>query len=247
MAQRLLINLDQLDIVKKMPLFTGLKEEEKDNFLKGGGIYTYPDKKYLFRQEDPVNFVYIVCRGLVQELRETEDGHGITVNFYKAGDIFCKVGTFLEDGLHRTNAVTVGETHIMELPIKEFKQNLKKYESVASRLLSSLAQYVVTKQIEAEQRATMTSPEILALFLRQTCASHGFDPRGFTLPYKKSLIASRLGMEIETLSRALPKLKEHGIVVKGRHVIFTDKQEAGGNVVKFFPAPRNNIRQRACA
>ena len=48
------------------------------------------------------------------------------------------------------------------------------------------------------------------------------DVHGFTLPFKKSLIASRLGMELETLSRALPKLKEHGITVKGSQVVFHD-------------------------
>jgi CRP-like cAMP-binding protein len=78
------------------------------------------------------------------------------------------------------------------------------------------------KQEEMERQVTMTAPQILAHFLRQICDSHGLDPRGFALPYKKSLIASRLGMELETLSRAWPKLKDHGIIVKGSYVSFPD-------------------------
>ena len=66
----------------------------------------------------------------------------------------------------------------------------------------------------------MSTTEILASFLKDTCKSYGIDSHSFTLPFKKSLIASRLGMELETLSRALPKLKEHGITVKGSQVFF---------------------------
>ena len=100
---------------------------------------------------------------------------------------------------------------------------MKRHESVANRLLSSLARFAIMKQIEVEQQATMTAPQLLDCFLRQLCRSYELDPHGFTLPYKKSLIASRLGMEMETLSRAWPKLKDHGIMVKGSHVIFLEK------------------------
>ncbi len=40
-------------------------------------------------------------------------------------------------------------------------------------------------------------------------------------------------MELETLSRALPKLKAYGISVKGSHVSFVQAQTASANVVKF--------------
>jgi len=240
MAQRLLMNHEQMETVRNIPLFSGLTAEEKDSFLKSGGVYSYVGKKSIFRQGDPINYLYIVCSGIVQECRETSDGHEITVNIHKAGDIFCKTGIFLKDGSHQTNAVAVNNAYVMELPIKQFKENLEKYPSVTSRLLTSLAQLAFTKQVEVEQQITMTAPQLLASFLRQMCDLHGFDPRGFTLPYKKSLIASRLGMELETLSRALPKLKEFGISVKGSHVSFVQAvQKASENVVQFPLIPKN--------
>jgi hypothetical protein len=68
----------------------------------------------------------------------------------------------------------------------------------------------------------MSAPQRLACFLMHLCESHDFDPRNFELPLSKSLIASRLGMEIETLSRTLPILKKYGITVKGKQVVFRD-------------------------
>jgi CRP-like cAMP-binding protein len=246
MSQRLLINMAQMDIVRRIPLFAGLTEEEKDILLQGGGIYSYPRKKCIFREDDPVKYLYIVCAGIVQEFHETHDGHEITVNIYKMGDVFCTTGLFSKDSLHHTNTIAVDNAYVMELPIEKFKENIRKYESITAHLFSSLVQLIVMKQLEVEQQATMSSTQILAFFLRQVCDSYGLDPHGFTLPYKKSLIASRLGMELETLSRAIPKLKAHGIEVKGVHVRFTDLPVSAENVVRLFPASINT-RKRAYA
>ncbi|MBT4045976.1 MAG: helix-turn-helix domain-containing protein, partial [Rhodospirillaceae bacterium] len=44
----------------------------------------------------------------------------------------------------------------------------------------------------------------------------------FELPLDKMLIAGRLGMQPETLSRALAKLKSIGVVTEGHRVIVKD-------------------------
>ena len=242
MAQRLLMNMDQMDIARSIPLFAGLSIQEREIFLQGGGVFSYPCKKSLFHTGDRVNFIYILCSGTVQEFRETLDGHEVTFNIYKAGDMFCKTELFLEDSPHLTSARAADEVHVLELPIGPFKENLQKYAPVRNHLILSLAQLAAMKQVEVEQQITLTSTEILATFLRQLCSTYGLDPRGFTLPYKKSLLASRLGMELETLSRALPKLKAHGIQVKGPHVCFLDSLSSAPNVVKLFPSPANMRR-----
>jgi CRP-like cAMP-binding protein len=230
MAQRILMNQEQMNFAKNIPLFSGLSTQEKDTILKSGGIYSYGDK-----------YIYIVCSGIVQECRQTSDGRELTVNIYSVGDVFCKTSAFATDAVHTTNAITVGEADILELPIGLFKESLLKYAALTRQFFADLAQFAHQKQIEVEQQATMTATEIVACFLRKTCSVYGLDPNGFKLPFKKSLIASRLGMELETLSRTLPKLQEHGIFVKGSHVNFVRAKteadnKAGANNIVRFPA-----------
>jgi hypothetical protein len=55
---------------------------------------------------------------------------------------------------------------------------------------------------------------------------YGFDPKNFDLPYKKTLIASRLGMALETFSRSLEKLSDHGITLSGNHVSIHDFEKS---------------------
>jgi CRP-like cAMP-binding protein len=209
--------------IRNICLFTDISEEEKKKLPRGEGPFLCADKEYLFKEDDPIKYLYVLCSGHVQEYRNIACGHEITVDLHKAGDMFCKSAPFLKDGLFHTNARAIDNAYVVRLPIEQFKEVMKKHESVADRLLSTLARMAMMKQIEVEQQATMTAPQILAFYLRQLCVSYGLDPRGFTLPYKKSLIASRLGMEMETLSRAWPKLKELGIVVKGSHISFVEE------------------------
>ena len=68
----------------------------------------------------------------------------------------------------------------------------------------------------------MSATQLVACFLQRLCVLYDFNPREFELPYSKTLIASRLGMELETFSRTLNKLKENGISVEGTRVMIHD-------------------------
>jgi len=208
--------------IRNIPLFIDLTEVEKKSLPRGEGPLLCTDKEYLFKEGDPIEYLYVVCSGHVQEFHMV-CGTEITVDLYKAGDIFCKSAPFMKDHIFHTSARAIDDAHIVRLPIEQFKDVMKKYDSVAGRLLSSLARMAMMKQIEAEQQSTMTAPQILAFFLRRLCTTYDLDPRGFTLPYEKTLIASLLGMEMETLSLTWPKLKEHGIFVSGSYVSFMEE------------------------
>jgi len=71
------------------------------------------------------------------------------------------------------------------------------------------------------QMCSMSSTERLADFLLDLSNS----PNGtatITLPLDKSLIAARLGMQPETFSRALAKLKSVGVQSAGHDVVIKD-------------------------
>jgi CRP-like cAMP-binding protein len=212
--------------VENVCLFSDMTAAEREALPKGEGPFAYTDKKDIFTEQTPIQYLYVVCGGFVQEYRKTPDGAEITVDIYKTGDFFCKTALFMKEGVYHTNARALNTAQIVKVPISQFRDMLK-YESVATRLFACIAKLAMMKQMEVEQHATMTAPQLLANFLRQVCLSHGYDPSGFDLPFKKSVIASRLGMKLETLSRAWPKLREQGISVRGSRVVINEKRDTG--------------------
>lgn len=215
-------------IVRNLPLFIGLSEQEKDRLIQGGQQRPYANGDYLFRHGDPIHNFYVVCEGAVQLFRETPDGHEMTTDVCLAGDAIGETEILQLSSTHRFNAIAIKDSLLMEFSVAWLKDTIKNHNILALNLLGMLSHRNSVAALEAEHKATMSAAQQLACFLERMCILHDFDPRGFDLPYSKTLIASRLGMENETLSRALSKLRDHGLSVQGNRVSFNDieKMEA---------------------
>jgi len=213
-----------------LSLFTGLTEQDKDTLIKGGRIRQVPRGQMLFAHGDPVTHFYLIVSGTMQLFRATPDGHEKTIAVAKAGQTMCEDEIMDSCRCHRANGVAVEDTVVMEFPVAWLKETAKNYSVFALNLLSLISSRAHLAQVEAEHLATMSAAQLVACFLQRLCVLYDFNPKGFELPYSKTLIASRLGMELETFSRTLAKLKEHGIHVEGNRVMITDLARVGAYV-----------------
>jgi CRP-like cAMP-binding protein len=216
------------DVVRQIPLFAGMSEQEKDDLLREGSLRRYARGQRLFVCGDDVLHFYVLCDGTLQLFHETPDGHEMTVEVLIVGDTIGKTEILQSQSVHRYNGVAVKDSTVMEFPIAWLRETVKGHPTLALNLLAILSHHMQTAIIEGEHKSTMSAPQQVACFLERLCVLHNFDPRGFALPYSKTLIASRLGMELETFSRALAKLRDHGLIIKGAHVSFGNLQKIEG-------------------
>lgn len=210
------------DIIRALPLFSGLNEQDKAALLTGGRIRQCKRGQLLFHHGDPVTHFYIIISGTVQFSRENPDGHEKTIDVFKAGQTMCESEIMDACRHHRVNAIALDDVAVMEFPMAWLKDAAKKHTAFALNLLSSISHQAHLAEVEAEHQATMSATQLVACFMQRLCVLYDFEPAGFDLPYTKTLIASRLGMELETFSRTLAKLKEQGITVEGTHVMIHD-------------------------
>lgn len=208
------------NILRTLPLFAGIAEQERDVLIQGGKIHHYANGEHVFGFGDPIHNFYVVCEGAVQLYRETPDGHELTADIFIPGDVIGETEILQLSATHQFNAIAIKETSLVEFPVGWLKNSIKRNSILALNLLGMLARRFNTAILEAEHKATMSAAQQISCFLERLCILHDFDPQGFDLPYSKTLIASRLGMELETFSRALAKLRENGISIQGNHVAF---------------------------
>ena len=67
-----------------------------------------------------------------------------------------------------------------------------------------------------------TAPQRVAKYLLELWRSQGGPGNPFRLPFQKSLLAGKLGLAPEALSRAFSTLKKSGVTVRGRIVQVND-------------------------
>mgnify|MGYP002144465014 FL=1 len=109
------------------------------------------------------------------------------------------------------------DTALLEFSILGFKEAARKHHGLTLNLLTSMSQNAHMAAIDAEHLVTFSAAQRIACFLLRLCILYDFDPAGFELPYSKTTIASRLGMELETFSRSLQTLKKNGVDIQGSH------------------------------
>lgn len=219
--------------VRHLPLFSGLTEKDRDVLLQEGRIRYCKRGQVLFHHADPVTHFYILISGIIQLCRESAEGKEKTVDVLKAGWTLCESEIMDSCKGHRASAIAVDDMTVMEFPVAWLKTTAQQYPVFALNLLSLIAQHAHLAEVEAEHQASMSAAQLVACFLQRMCVLYDFNPSGFELPYNKTLIASRLGMELETFSRTLVKLKDHGITVKGNRVEIHDLQAIEHYVCNF--------------
>lgn len=211
--------------VENLALFTGLAESELQKLFAAGKQRSVAKGETLFLYGDKIKHFYIVKSGVFKLGRTTPEGQHKTLDILKAGEAMCAAEIMDSCHGHRMTAEAVENSEVVEFPAMWLKDSVRNHPDFALNLLSAISSRAHMAEVEAEHQATMSAPQLVACFLQRISILHGFDPKGFELPYSKALIASRLGMEQETFSRTLNKLKDHGIIVSGNHVSIHDLEK----------------------
>lgn len=173
------------DAINSLALFAGISPEERDNFLRAGHIRKLSRGEYIFHRGDPVKHFYIVCSGNVQLIRETPDGKEITTDITSRGKTIGKMDILQAFHQHTASACAIDDVQVLEFPATWLKE-IAKHPVISLNILSSMSQYVHMVEIESEQKSTMSVAQRIGCFLQRLCVMHGFDPRGFELPYGKA-------------------------------------------------------------
>jgi CRP-like cAMP-binding protein len=217
----------QLDFLKTLALFSDLPEVQVQLLASHSHMRKCERGTLLFLHGDDIRNFKILCRGTVQIFRETPDGHEVTSDILIAGDVINAEEVIAVQNTHLMSARVVDEAQVLEVPINWMREHLADFDRMAPCLLQGLSERLHDARMEAEHYSTMSSTQMVACYLQGLCVLYEFDPKGFDLPYSKTLIASRLRMELATFSRTLQKLKEVGISVTGNRVVFTNLNKAG--------------------
>lgn len=212
--------------IATLSFFSKLSEKEKAELLKVAHFRHVDRGESIFQQGDTLTHFFWICNGAVQKFRVTPDGRELTGAIRAVGEVLYDPDNRQRNPHHTMNARAVQDTTLLVLPAPWVDEHIKLWPHLADHFMTLLVERAQEAVIDSEHQSTMNAAQLVSCFLQKLCVLHHFDPHGFDLPYSKSLIASRLGMELETFSRTLPKLKELGITVTGKHVTFDNVDSA---------------------
>lgn len=209
-----------LEIVCGTRLFAGLDPDAVSGLLHGSAPRPHPKGQMLFEQGDPANAFYIVLDGWVKVFRPSIVGDEAVFGVFTSGETFGEAAMFIH-GQYPAAAQVVEEARLIAVHSDVFHGRVRNDPDLAFEMLASMSRHLHSLINQVEQLQTRSSAQRLAQFLVSLApVADGAAVVG--LPYDKSLIAHRLGMKPESLSRAFVRLRGQGVTTDGNRVIVAD-------------------------
>jgi CRP-like cAMP-binding protein len=198
-----------LDVLRRLVIFQRIHPATLVRALRGARVIAFERGHTLFHRGDPADRLFAVLEGWVKLTRTTPDGQESVIGVFARGQSFAEAAIFL-GGRYPVSGSTVERTRLLVIPAAEFLARLKEEPDTLLNMLAAMSLHLHDLVRQVEQLSTRTSLERVAGFLASL--GHGSDdPLHIRLPHDKALIAGRLGMRPETFSRALMRLREHGV------------------------------------
>jgi CRP-like cAMP-binding protein len=177
--------------------------------------------QFLYRRGDAATGVYLVAVGQIKaSIPIARSRHGRVIEMFGVGDSFGET-LMLLNHQHIVDAQALDDSVVIWLDKHDIEHILSLHAEFALKMLKNVSLRFETLLHDIETVSTHSASERVADYLLK-------QPRQGTqtqLKFSKCLIASRLGLQAESLSRALQRLtKDQLISVQGSHVEILNEQ-----------------------
>lgn len=203
---------DQINIARRSLLLSSAPDHVVDKVLREARVRTFERGATIFLQGDPADAIYIVAEGWVKLYRMAPSGAEAVVGVFTKGRSFGEAVAFRHDN-YPVAAEAVTDCSLIRIETDSLLRQIRENPEIAISILSATFVHLSGLVAQVEALKAQTGAQRIAEFLLELapCISGSCE---VTLPYDKVLIAGRLGMKPESLSRAFAKLRDHGVTVR---------------------------------
>ena len=232
-----------LTLASRIPVFAGLPLEILNVLLAQARVVTLRPGSVLFHQGEPAVAFFIVVEGWIKLYRITPAGDEAVLNVFGKGQSFAEAVTFTA-GCYPAMASAVSRARVMMIPAEHVLDCIRKTPELAIAMIASTSQHLQALVTRIEQFTAQSGTQRVADFLASlTSCKKGRCT--IDLPYDKSLIAGRLGLKPESLSRVFAKLRTIGVDVRSSEVVVDDVAMLRNLVASDRIRPRGSLNGTA--
>ncbi len=174
----------------------------------------------VFMQGERASAIYIVAEGWVKLYRIAPNGTEAVVDVFTKGHSFGEAVAFRHD-IYPVSAEAVTECSLIRIEADQFLHLLHDNPEVVVMMLSATYVHLHSLVMQIQALKAQTGAQRVAEFLLELAPCEEGTCE-VVLPYDKFLIAGRLGMKPESLSRAFAKLREHGVAIRQNNAAIDD-------------------------
>lgn len=208
-----------LEDMRSLRIFSQVDPKRVSEMLKLSFLQRFPSGVELVREGDPADFLHVVVEGSVEVFSAYRDRE-TTVAVLGPDQCFIMAAVVL-DRVYLKSARSLTASRILLIPADRVRHHFAEDAAFARCLATDLALAYRMVVKELKNQKLRSGLERLANWLLAHHQTLGA-PKSFDLPFEKRVLASRLGMAPEVLSRTFAQLAHYGVKVSGPTIAIGD-------------------------
>lgn len=210
-----------IDCLKQTVFFGMLPEMVFDRVIPRARLTDVAQGQAICNQGEIATAVFCVVEGAIKLTVSRANGHDVVVDIFHNHSTFAEALLFRED-TYPVSGVALTDSQVVVVPKSVLEAELRAEPDTLPTLLTATYMHLhrLVRQIEhlkASSGRQRVAEFILAL------SDHDGGASVIRIPYEKQTLASMLGMQPETLSRAFKRLADCGVHVDGPTVEIRDR------------------------
>ena len=216
----------ELELIQHLPLFADISCEQvhqllATDLLTASARATFPVNSLLFEQGDTPSALHILIQGVVELFAISADGKETAMEILGPTDNFILAAVLLDTPYLMGAKVLKTATTLM-IPARVLRAEIVRRPKLALAMLASMAGQYRTMVKQLKDMKLRSGTQRLVAQLLRLHRQGGASGDRVMLPVSKQVLAGRLGMTPENLSRSFATLRDYGVTVRRDAILLTD-------------------------
>lgn len=220
MNKLLKLNMRDKNILSRTPIMANLGPVSQAALIDMASVANYEARDLLFREGEAAEHFFCVLSGYVRLFRLNKDGREADIRICGPGDTFAECLLYLGP-TYRYNAQAAENVTVARFELQKVRQLAEREKDMARTIMQLLSSHLLSTMDCVANDRLQTAPQRVAHYLINNCPQDTTSA-SIRLPFQKSLLAGKLGLAPEALSRAFSLLRRCGVTVRGRVIHITD-------------------------
>jgi CRP/FNR family transcriptional activator FtrB len=210
----------QCDAIGAYPLFAPLPPDLRRLLLAEAAWGCVEADSTLFRAGERPRHLLVVMDGEIGLTGSDESGEQTLVEILRPGAAFVEAAV-MTDQPYLMGARTLRASTLLALPAEQVRRDVARSPELAAAMVASLSLHFRAMVAEIKDLKLKTANQRLALYLLEL-AGPATGSTQVHLPHPKGVVAARIGIRRETLSRSFNTLRSVGVIAKGPSIAIAD-------------------------
>lgn len=214
--------IDTVEELRKGMLFRALNPDQLKRVASRAVRVRVDEGEALFEQQDPADRFYLLVSGQIKLYRLSPDGDEKVIEVITPGATFAEALMFLERPSFPVGAQALRASELISIDARDFVGMLRESVDTCLLLAADLSQRLHGLLREINDLSLNTGTCRVAAYVLQNAPD---GEQAFELRLPKQVLASRLSVKPETLSRIFRSLTNAGLLsIRGNRVTILDRR-----------------------